>query len=56
MLLKLKKLLATDLVKVTSLNGMATLVRMMTGLVIGESCSYSVRNRRNGLVGTAHQL
>jgi PST family polysaccharide transporter len=33
MILKLKKLLATDLVKVTSLNAIPTLVRMMTGLV-----------------------
>ena len=33
MLLKLKKILSTDLVKVTSLNSVATLVRMMTGLI-----------------------
>jgi len=33
MLLKLKKILSTDLVKVTSLNSVATLVRMLTGLV-----------------------
>jgi PST family polysaccharide transporter len=33
MLLKLKKILATDLVKVSSLNAISTLVRMMTGLI-----------------------
>jgi len=33
MLLKLKKILATDLVKVSSLNAVATLVRMLTGMI-----------------------
>jgi O-antigen/teichoic acid export membrane protein len=33
MLLKLKKIFTTDLVKVTSLNAVATMVRMLTGLV-----------------------
>ena len=33
MLLKVKKLLATDLVKVSSLTAVSTLVRMMTGMV-----------------------
>jgi O-antigen/teichoic acid export membrane protein len=33
MLLKLKKIFTTDLVKVTSLNAMATMVRMLTGLI-----------------------
>src|SRR5689334_7266153 len=33
MILKLKKILSTDLVKVTSLNSVATLVRMMTALI-----------------------
>ena len=33
MLLKLKKILATDLVKVSSLNAIATLVRMLTAMV-----------------------
>lgn len=36
MLLKLKKILATDLVKVSSLNAVATMVRMMTGLISGK--------------------
>src|SRR4051812_32958238 len=33
MLLKLKKIISTDLVKVSFLNGLATLVRMLTGLI-----------------------
>ena len=33
MLLKLKKIFATDLVKVSSLNAVATLVRMLTGMI-----------------------
>jgi O-antigen/teichoic acid export membrane protein len=33
MLLKLKKILATDLVKVSSLNAVSTLVRMLTGVI-----------------------
>ena len=33
MLLKLKKIFATDLVKVSFLNAVATLVRMLTGFM-----------------------
>lgn len=33
MLLKLKKIFTTDLVKVSALNGIATLIRMMTGFI-----------------------
>ena len=33
MLTRIKKIIATDLVKVTSLNAVATLVRMLTGFI-----------------------
>lgn len=36
MLLKLKKIFTTDLVKVSALNGIATLVRMMTAFISGK--------------------
>jgi O-antigen/teichoic acid export membrane protein len=51
MLLKLKKIFSTDLVKVTSLNGVATLVRMMTGLVSGKVVAIQLETGGMALLG-----
>lgn len=51
MLLKLKKIFTTDLVKVTSLNAVATLVRMMTGLVSVKVVAVALKPEGIALLG-----
>jgi PST family polysaccharide transporter len=51
MLLKLKKILATDLVKVTSLNAVATFVRMMTGLISSKIVAVQLQTEGMALLG-----
>jgi PST family polysaccharide transporter len=51
MLLKLKKIFTTDLVKVTSLNAVATLVRMLTGLVSVKVVAVELKPEGIALLG-----
>jgi PST family polysaccharide transporter len=51
MLLKLKKILTTDLVKVTSLNAVATLVRMLTGLISVKVVAVELKPEGIALLG-----
>ena len=51
MLLKLKKIFSTDLVKVTSLNSVATLVRMLTGLISGKVVAIQLDREGMALLG-----
>jgi PST family polysaccharide transporter len=51
MLLKLKKILATDLVKVTSLNAVSTLVRMMTGVISAKVVAVELKPEGMALLG-----
>jgi len=51
MLLKLKKILSTDLVKVTSLNSVATLVRMLTGLISSKVVAIQLETEGMALLG-----
>lgn len=51
MLLKLKKIFATDLVKVSSLNAVSTLVRMLTGLISGKVVATQLHTEGMALLG-----
>ncbi|MBC7950080.1 MAG: O-antigen translocase [Chitinophagaceae bacterium] len=51
MLLKLKKIMATDLVKVSSLNAIATLVRMMTGVISAKVVAIELKPEGMALLG-----
>lgn len=51
MLLKLKKILATDLVKVSSLNAVATLVRMLTAMVSVKVVAIQLEPKGVALLG-----
>ncbi len=51
MLLKLKKILATDLVKVSSLNAVATLVRMLTAMISVKVVAIQLEPKGVALLG-----
>src|SRR6478672_6674289 len=51
MLLKLKKILATDLVKVSSLNAVSTLVRMLTAVVSAKVVAIQLKPEGMALLG-----
>jgi O-antigen/teichoic acid export membrane protein len=51
MLLKLKKILATDLVRVSSLNAISTLVRMLTGVISVKVVAVELKPEGMALLG-----